>query len=88
MGNFARTLLVDLAALVSMVSAIATGFVLWRAVPGGVGRRCRQQFLEATRLQWIDAHAVTGTIVLAMVVAHLLTHRSSVKRVRRMLRRR
>lgn len=65
-----------LAGAACLVLEVATGLILWIAVPSGQGPRFRgrgaeHSFLGIDRLTWIDLHDWVGLLLAAVIVVHV-----------------
>jgi len=75
---------VDLAAFVSALASIVTGYILWFYFPLGSGRGS-MDFLDISYQTWYDLHFYTSTLFVVLVAIHLVFHYRWIRNMRTML---
>lgn len=71
MSKLASKVLVDIGMAVTMMVSLATGLLIWVALPHG--RQAGQSiFLGITRLSWIDIHTYSSMAFAVVLLVHVV----------------
>ena len=75
---------VDIGCLISFISSLITGLVLYIFLPSGGGRgNSWSTWMGITRHDWILWHDITSFAFAALLVIHLLLHWKFFRHIRR-----
>jgi preprotein translocase subunit SecG len=66
---------VDIGCLVTFITSLISGLVLYLVLPSGGGRGGGSgSYLGIAREQWLNMHNYTSLIFAALIIIHLLLH--------------